>query len=328
MKQQLAAAFAASCALAAPAHAWEPTKPIEIVVPFSAGGASDQMARVIQGAIQKNGLTKQPIVVVNKPAAGGGEAMMEIKKSKGDAHTLLTTSSGIFMTPMTTRLPVSWTDFTPVVMMAQDAFALWVKADSPYKTPNEFIEAAKKAETPFKVGGTSSKREDQLLVVGMERETGAKFAYIPHTGGGAASTQLAGGHLEADTNNPAEDVANWRGGATRPLCVFSDKPLPYTEKVAEDKSWADVPTCRTQGLNVSYQMLRGMFMPGGVAPDQQAYYVDLFKKVAETAEWKEYLARNALVPDFRHGQAYVDFLKQDEERHRELLTKAGFIAGN
>ncbi len=321
-------ACAAVCSAAGPAAAWEPTKPIEIVVPFSAGGASDQMARVIQGAIQKNQLASQPVVVVNKPAAGGGEAMVGMQKSKGDAHQLLTTSSGIFMTPMTTKLPVSWTDFTPVVMMAQDAFALWVKADSPYKTSNEFIEAAKKAEPPFKVGGTSSKREDQLLVVGMERETGAKFAYIPHTGGGAASTQLAGGHLEADTNNPAEDVANWKGGATRPLCVFSEKPLPYTEKVADGKSWSEVPTCPSQGLNVTYQMLRGMFMPGGVTPEQQAYYVGLFKKVSETAEWKEYLARNALVPDFREGQAYVDFLKTDEERHRELLTKAGFIAGN
>jgi putative tricarboxylic transport membrane protein len=321
-------AVAGACAVAAPAFAWEPTKPIEIIVPFSAGGASDQMARTIQGVIQKNGLSKQPVVVINKPAAAGGEAMVDIQKSKGDAHKLLTTSSGIFMTPMTTRLPVSWTDYTPIAMMAQDAFALWVKGDSPYKSSKDFIAAAKTAQPPLKVGGTAAKREDQLLAVAMEREAGVKFAYVPHTGGGAASTQLAGGHLEATTNNPAEDVANWRGGATRPLCVFSDKALPYTEKVADEKSWGDIPTCPSEGLNVTYQMLRGMFMPGGVTPEQQAYYVDLFKKVSETSEWKEYMARNALVPDFRDGQAYVDFLKADEERHRDLLTKAGFIAGN
>jgi len=328
MKKQLAVALAASCAVAAPAFAWEPTKPIEIIVPFSAGGASDQMARVMQGAIQKNQLSKQPVVVINKPAAAGGEAMVDIQKSKGDAHKLLTTSSGIFMTPMTTKLPVSWTDYTPIAMMAQDAFGLWVKADSPYKSAKDFIAAAKTASPPLKVGGTAAKREDQLIVVGIERETGVKFAYVPHTGGGAASTQLAGGHLEATTNNPAEDVANWKGGATRPLCVFSEKALPYKEKVAENKSWSEIPTCPSEGINVTYQMLRGMFMPGGVTPEQQAYYVDLFKKVSETAEWKEYLARNALVPDFREGKAYVDFLKTDEERHRDLLTKAGFIAGN
>lgn len=328
MNMHSLAAAAALALVAGPASAWEPTKTIEIIVPFSAGGASDQMARTIQGIIQKNGFTKQPLVVVNKPAAAGGEAMLDIKKAAGDPHALLTTSSGIFMTPMTTKLPVAWTDFTPIAMMAQDAFALWVKADAPYKTPKDFIDAAKAATPPLKVGGTASKREDNLLAIAMERETGAKFAYIPHSGGGAASTQLAGGHIDADTNNPAEDVANWRGGATRPLCVFSETPLPYKEKVTADMAWGDIPTCPSQGLNVTYQMLRGMFMPGGVTPEQQAYYVELFKKVSETPEWKDYMARNALVPDFRDGDAYVAFLKEDEARHRDLLTKAGFMAAN
>jgi tripartite-type tricarboxylate transporter receptor subunit TctC len=75
-------------------------------------------------------------------------------------------------------------------------------------------------------------------------------------------------------------------------------------------------------------MLRGMFMPGKVTPEQQAFYVDLFKKVTETPEWKEYLERNALVPDFRSGKDFVDFLTADEQKHKELMGKAGFIATN
>jgi putative tricarboxylic transport membrane protein len=73
-------------------------------------------------------------------------------------------------------------------------------------------------------------------------------------------------------------------------------------------------------------MLRGMFMPGKVTPDQQQFYVDLFRKVTETPEWKEYVERNALVPDFRAGEEFVKFLAADEEKHKELMTKAGFIA--
>ena len=121
MKQHGLAAILSLGAIA-PALAWEPTKPIEIVVPFSAGGASDQMARTIQGIIQKHQFTSQPIIVVNKPAAGGAEGMLDIQKSAGDPHKLITTSSGIFMTPMATKLPLSWTDYTPVAMMAQDSF--------------------------------------------------------------------------------------------------------------------------------------------------------------------------------------------------------------
>lgn len=326
MKLHWLAATALATVIVAPAHAWEPTKAIEIVVPFAAGGASDQMARTIQGAIQKHSLTKQPIIVVNKPAAGGAEGMLDIQKSKGDAHKLITTSSGIFMTPMATKLPLNWKDYTPIAMMAQDSFVLWVNNKAPYKTAQDLIDAAKKASPPMKMGGTSSKREDNLIVFAMEQQAGTKFAYIPHASGGQTSTQLSGGHIEASTNNPAEDVANWRGGATRPLCVFSEKQMSYTTPVADGKSWADIPTCKSQGLDVTYQMLRGMFMPGGVTKEQQAFYVDLFKKVAETPEWKEYLARSALVPDYRDGEAFVSFLVEDEKKHAKLMSDAGFMA--
>lgn len=326
MKQQWLAATAILAAGIGQAAAWEPTKPIEIVVPFSAGGASDQMARTIQGIIQKQQFTKQPIIVVNKPAAGGAEGMLDIQKSAGDAHKLITTSSGIFMTPMATKLALNWTDYTPVAMLAQDSFLLWVNAKAPYKNAGEFMAAAKTANPPLKIGGTSSKREDNLLVFAMEKQGGTKFAYIPYTSGGQASTQLSGGHVEANTNNPAEDLANWRGGATRPLCVFAEQKMAYTEKVADGQSWADIPTCASQGLNVSYQMLRGMFMPGKVSKEQQVFYVDLFKKVSETPEWKDYLARNALAADYRDGEAFVSFLKADEAKHEKLMSEAGFMA--
>ncbi|WP_207458193.1 tripartite tricarboxylate transporter substrate-binding protein [Azospirillum sp. SYSU D00513] len=325
MTPRLGIALTALLASASAAHAWEPTKAIEIVVPFSAGGASDQMARTIQGIIQKNGLVSQPIVIVNKPAAAGGEAMLDIKASPGDAHKLITTSSGIFMTPMTSKLPVTWKDFTPVAMLAQDAFGLWVNGASPHKTAGDFVTAAKSANPPLKVGGTGAKREDQLLSIAMEKTAGIKLSYIPHQGGGAASVQLAGKHLEATTNNPAEEFANWRSGSTRPLCVFSEKRMTYGDPVAGDQSWADIPTCREQGLDVSYQMLRGMFMPGKVTAEQQAFYVNLFKRVSETADWKEYLARNALVADFRAGEPFVEFLKADEKKHEALLSEAGFL---
>jgi putative tricarboxylic transport membrane protein len=286
---------------AAVSAAWEPTRPIEIIVPFPPGGSSDQMARTMQAAIQKNNLVKQPIIILNKAAAAGGEAMIEIQKSAGDPHKLITTSSGIYMTPLATKLPVSWRDFTPIAMMAQDDFVLWVNAQKPYKTAKDFVDAAKAATPPLKTGGNGSKREDNLLSVSMEQQAGIKLTYIPYQGGGPASVQLAGGHIDANVNNPAEEVAG-------------------------EMAWADIPPCPEGGLNVTYQMLRGMFMPGKVTPDQQQFYVDLFRKVTETPEWKEYVERNALVPDFRAGEEFVKFLAADEEKHKELMTKAGFIA--
>ncbi|MCS0497236.1 tripartite tricarboxylate transporter substrate-binding protein [Ancylobacter sp. MQZ15Z-1] len=310
------------------ASAWEPTKSVEIIVPFGPGGASDQMARTMQAIIQKHGFSKESFIVVNKPAATGGEAMMEMKKSKGDPHKLITTSSTIYMTPLATKIPVSWHDFTPVAMVAQDEFGLWVNAESPIKSVSDLAKAAKEAHPPLKVGGGGSKREDELVSFGVFSELGAPISYIPYKSGGEASTQLAGNHIVVETNNPSEDVANWRAGLTRPLCVLSPKRIAYTAKVTTDMAWSDVPTCGEQGLKFTYNMLRGLFLPSGVTPEQQAYYVDLIEKVTATPEWKEYLERNALKADVRTGKDYVDFLNADEAKHKDLMAKAGFLPTN
>ncbi|MFC3690666.1 Bug family tripartite tricarboxylate transporter substrate binding protein [Chenggangzhangella methanolivorans] len=325
-----ALALSAALVLSATAHAsaWEPTKPVEVVVPFGPGGASDQMARTIQGIVQKHNLSSQQLVVVNKPAATGGEAMMDIQKSMRDPHKLLTTSSGIYMTPLSTKIPVNWRNFTPVGMLAQDEFLVWVKNDASYKTVQDLLAEAKTASPAMKIGGGGSKREDDLIVFSIGAEAGVKLTYIPYKSGGEASTQLAGGHVSADTNNPSEDVANWRGGQTRPLCVLSKKRIAYTGKISGDTAWSDIPTCGEQGLNFTYNMLRGIFMPGGVTEEQKAFYVNLLKKVSETPEWKEYLERNALLPDQRFGEDFEDFLLSDEALHKDLMGKAGFLATN
>jgi putative tricarboxylic transport membrane protein len=308
------------------AQAWEPTKAIEIIVPFAPGGASDQMARTMQAAIQKNNLAKQPIVVINKAAAAGGEAMLDIKKSEGDAHKLITTSAGIYMTPMATKLPVNWKDFTPIAMVAQDAFLLWTYGDAPYKTASDFLAAAKKGDPVPKIGGNGSKREDHLISFALETEAGGKITYIPYAGGGPTSVQLAGKHIDLSTGNPSEEIGSWKAGTARPLCVLSDKRMAYSTVITANMAWKDIPICKDQGVKATYEMLRGMFMPGKVTAAQQAFYVDLFKKVTETPEWKEYLERNALIPDFRSGADFVKFLTEDEAKHQKLMDEAGFTA--
>ena len=149
--------------------------------------------------------------------------------------------------------------------MALDEFVLWVNADTPYKTTKDYIAAIKAApDNHFKMGGTGSKQEDQIITVALEKATGKKMTYIPYKGGGAVAVQLVGGHVDSTVNNPIEAVAHWRAGKLRPLCVFDSKKLDYHDKIAGDMSWNDIPTCKSQGLDVEYLMLRGYFMPPGV----------------------------------------------------------------
>ena len=307
--------------------AWEPSKPVEFVVPAGTGGGADQMARFIQGIIVKHKLMKESMIVANKAGGAGAEGFLAVKEAKGDPHKIIITLSNLFTTPLATGVPFNWKDMTPVSMMALDQFVLWVNADSPYKTASQFLAAVKAAgPNKMKMGGTGSKQEDQILTVGMEKATGTKFIYIPYKGGGEVAVQLVGGHVDATVNNPIEAVAQWRAGKLRPLCVFDDTRMPYKEKVTDKESWGDIPTCKEAGVPTDYVMLRGVFMAPGVTAEQTAYYVDLLKKVRETPDWKEFMEKGAFNTTAMSGTDYVKWLTSADILHRQLMTEAGFLA--
>src|SRR5467141_1269604 len=286
---------------AAPAFAWEPTKPVEIVVAAGAGGASDQMARMMQAAIQKNKLMGQPMVVTLKGGASGAEALMYMKSSPGDPNKVLIAYSLIYMLPLSAKIPFNWRELTPVAVVALDQFVLWDNASGP-------------------------KTEDHVLTVFMEQRTGAKFSYLPYKSGGEAATQLVGGHTESNVNNPSENLEVWRAGQVRALCVFDKERISYKTKVTETQSWNDIPTCKEEGLDVQYLMLRAMFLPGKVTPEQQAFYVDLFQKVTQTPEYKDYMEKQALKPIFLTGNDMLKFLEEDDKLNASLMSEAGFVA--
>jgi len=319
---------AGALAAAAPsAFAWEPSKPVEFVVPAGTGGGADQMARLIQGIVIKHKLMKKPLIVLNKGAGAGAEGFLEVKNAKGDPYKIIITLSNLFTTPLATGVPFSWKEMTPVSMMALDQFVLWVNADTPYKTAKQYIDAVKAAGPgKFKMGGTGSKQEDQIVTVGLQKATGAKFIYVPFKGGGTVAVQLVGKHIDSSVNNPIEAVAQARGGKLRPLCLFDDHRSEYKTKVTADMTWSDIPTCKESGIDFSYQMLRGIFMAPGVTDDQRAYFVDLMKKVRETPEWKDFMKTGAFNQTSMSGKEFNDWLEKTAELHYNLMKEAGFLA--
>jgi tripartite-type tricarboxylate transporter receptor subunit TctC len=176
------------------------------------------------------------------------------------------------------------------------------------------------------MGGTGSKREDQIITVALEKAAGGKFSYIPYTSGGQAATQLVGKHIDSNVNNPSENIAQWRAGQVRALCVFSQQRMAFTEKVTTDQAWSDIPTCKESGIDVQYQMLRAFFLPPDTTKEQAAFYVDLLKKVTATPEWKSYLSKQALKETFLTGTDFTKFLEKDEAFHVKLMNEAGFAA--
>jgi tripartite-type tricarboxylate transporter receptor subunit TctC len=321
------ASFLALSGTVAAQGKWEPTKSIEFIIPAGTGGGADLMARFIQGVVVKHNLAKVSIVPINKSAGAGSEGFLDVKNADKDPHKLIITLSNLFTTPLAQGTPFNWKDLTPVAMLALDQFVLWVNADSPYKTAQEYIAAVKAApDKKFKMAGTGVKQEDQIITAALERLTAPKkFIYVPHKGGGAVAVQLVGKHVDSTVNNPNEAVAQWRAGKLRPLCIFDAKRSTYTKKVTDTMAWSDIPTCKESGVDTQYQMLRGIFMPGGVTQDQVDFYIDLFKKVMATPDWQSFMEQGAFNQTFMTGAQYRQWVEGNEKLHYDLMKEAGFL---
>jgi putative tricarboxylic transport membrane protein len=314
----LAAVLTAGAPGAAQA-AWEPTKPIEFVVPAGTGGGADQMARLISGLAEKHKLSPKPLIVVNKSGGAGAEGFLHVKGKKGDAHTIVITLSNIFTTPLHTGIPFSWKELTPVARMALDEFILWVNAETPYKTAREYLAAVKEKGGTMKMGGTGSAQEDQIITIQIEQALHVKFIYVPFKGGGEVCVNLVGKHVDSTVNNPIECVSHWKAGRVRPLAVFDGARIP-------DADWKDIPTVKEAlGADIQYVMLRGIFGAPDMPKDAVDWYVSFLKKVYDTQEFKDYLHQGALKPAFASGAEYVKWVEENEKLHRDLMAKGGLL---
>ena len=314
----LAAVLTAGAPGAAQA-AWEPTKPIEFVVPAGTGGGADQMARLISGLAEKHKLSPRPLIVVNKSGGAGAEGFLHVKGKKGDAHTLVITLSNIFTTPLHTGIPFSWKELTPVARMALDEFILWVNAETPYKTAREYLAAVKEKGGTMKMGGTGSAQEDQIITIQIEQALHVKFIYVPFKGGGEVCVNLVGKHVDSTVNNPIECVSHWKAGRVRPLAVFDSARIPVAE-------WKDIPTVKEAlGADITYLMLRGIFGPPDMPKEAVAWYQGLLKKVMDTPEFKAYMTEGALKPAWLTDPELSAWMEKEDKVHKELMDKGGLL---
>jgi putative tricarboxylic transport membrane protein len=306
----------------APALAWEPTKPIEFIIPAGTGGGADQMARLIAGLAEKHKLSPRPIIVVNKSGGAGAEGFLHVKGKRGDAHTIIITLSNLFTTPLHTGVPFSWKDLTPVARLALDQFILWVNAETPYKTAKEYLAAVKErsgGDNRMKMGGTGSAQEDQIITIQVEQAMGVKMTYVPFKGGGEVCVNLVGKHVDSTVNNPIECVSHWKAGRVRPLAVFDAARIP-------DADWKEIPTVKEAlGTDIQYLMLRGIFGAPDMPKDAVEWYVSFLKKVYDSPDFQDYLHKGALKGAFATGPDFVKWVEENEKLHRELMSKGGLL---
>jgi len=322
LTRRIALGFMFACGMAAsvaatttPAHAWEPTKPIDFVIMAGAGGGADQIARFIQSVAEKEKLTVRPLVPNNKGGGSGAEALIALNGASDKDHTILVTLNSFFTTPIRQpNLGIDIQTFTPVTMMGVDPFVLWVHKDSGITTFEQWLEKVKAEDGKYVMGGTGKGQEDSIVVAWMEKNFDVKIKYIPYKGGGAVAKDLAGQQIMASVNNPSEAKGFFESGDVVPLIAFSDERLP---------NLPEVRTVKELGKDFSYYNQRAVVGAPGMSDDAATYYRDLFQKIYDTPEWQGYMKSESLEPLVMDAAAQKEYWKTQVDRHTELLKALG-----
>lgn len=317
-----AVALGASVAVAGAAttaQAWEPRKPVEMIIMAGTGGGADQIARLIQGIIEQNDLSPRPFIPINKPGGSGAEALRYLQDKEGDDHTVLVTLNSYYTTPIINKgLGVDVSKFTPIGLMALDTFQLWVTSDSGIDSLEGWAETVKAADN-WNVGGTGKGQEDSILFAMLQAEFDIdNITYIPFPGGGTVAKNLIGKHILTTVNNPAEQLSFYEAGQSKPLVQFTDERLDL---------FPDVPTAKEAGHDVVYFMQRSFNAPPGMSAEAQEFYIDLFEKVFNSDQWQKYCTDEGLMcQEYLSGDQLAEFHTSQLARHVALIEKVGASA--
>ena len=309
----LALAVSAPAALAE----WQPRKPVEFIIMAGTGGGADQIARLLQGLIEKKGLSSRPFIPINKPGGSGAEALRYLQDKAGDDHTVMMTLNSFYTTPIIQEeLGVDVTTFTPIGLMAMDTFLLWVHTDRDDITDlDSYVAAVKGAGLDWKVGGTGSGQEDSVLTAMMEAAFEYDVTYIPFPGGGTVAKNLIGNQIDSTVNNPSEQMEFYRAGNSKPLVQFTG------ERMA---AFPDVPTAKELDVDIEYYMQRSVNGPPGMSPEAVAFYTDLFGELFASQEWQDFCTSDGLTCDnFLNGDDLAAFHATQVEAHKKLIEQVG-----
>lgn len=322
LKQSLLAAGAALALVIGPSSAvnaegFEPKKPVEFIIMAGTGGGADQMARLMQSIIQKNELAGVPFIPINKPGGSGAEALRYMKDKAGDDHTVMISLNSFYTTPLLQPdLGVDIGEFTPIGRMALDTFLLWVNAESEINSLDDFVATVKDKGKDWKMGGTGQGQEDSLITAMLESKFGLGVTYVPFPGGGTVAKNLIGKHIDSTVNNPSEQMGFFEAKQSRPLMALTPERLPQ---------FPDVPTSGELGHDdLVYYMQRSINAPPGMSAEAQAYYIDLFKTVFDSAEWQEFCASDGIFCDeWLSGDELAAYHATEKAKHEKLLKDSG-----
>lgn len=308
------AALAMAVALPAAAQtASYPTKPIELIVPFAAGGGTDVLARALAETARK--YLPQSLIVVNKAGASGGVGWAELVNAKPDGYKLGIITVEITMIPHMGLVKFTSDDVAPIARLNADPATIAVRGDSPYKTVEELLAAARRSTGTVRVGNAGSGSLGHLAAAALEDKTGVQFSHVPYRGAAPAVLDLLGGHIEAVAVTPVEVATYVAEGKLRPLAVMADRRI--------GAGWEQVPTLKERKIDLVVGGWRGLAAPKNTPSEVLAVLRTAMAKALQDPAMKEIMAKQNMGEGYLDEADFRSVLARDNATFKQLIVKLG-----
>ena len=320
--QIILAAAALACS-ALPVHAsgkpWQPETTVEFIAPAGPGGGWDLTARALQRTATSDKIVGKNIIVSNKPGGGGATGWNYLKGKEGNAHYLAMNSSLVLLNNLLGSSKLSYQEFTPLAMLTSEWISVAVKADSPYKTGKDLMEALKKDPGIITVGvGPSLGNNDHLSFIRVAKSSGvdvSKLKWVVYEkGGGEIVMSLLGGHLGAATTAMSETLAQHKAGKLRILAISADKRSDMAP---------DIPTWKEQGVDMVYPHWRGIMGPPGMTPEQIKYWDDGLARITKAPSFIKTMESMNQQVTYKNSIEFRRFLADQNATLAPLVEQLG-----
>jgi putative tricarboxylic transport membrane protein len=310
-----------STGLAAPAAGWQPTRPIEIVVPSGAGGGLDTIGRVVQRVMHDLRVTGQPINVVNKPGGNGAIGTLYANEHRGDGHYIVMQSPALLIDPLEGIGSVGLKDTTPIATLVDDQIFFSVSADSPFQTGRDLAHALGADPSSVSIGMSSSAGgHSHIAIATVTKQAGGdprKLKLVAFNGGGEAVTALLGGHVMLAVTPASSILGPLQTGKLRVLAISAAQRLTGP--------LSTTPTWKEQGINAVVFDWRAVMGPVGLKAPELAWWDSALGRVIKAPQWEEYVRREQWTDDYRDSAAAAIFFVSESQRYAEILKQLGLL---
>ncbi len=307
----LAAPLLAPALARAQAGAWRPDHQLTMIVAYAAGGGTDTAARTIARFMERD--LGQPVVVLNRPGAGGEIGFTELARARPDGYTIgFINTPSIVTVPIERRARFALDDFTLIANIVDDPGGIWVLPDSPWRTMADLLAAARAQPETIGYGTTGIGSDDHLAILALERASNTRFLHVPFAGSAQVKQNLLSRAIPLAVMNMAEGINEMQQGQMRALAQMGE---------TRGEAAPEVPTLKELGFDVVEGSMRGMAAPARMPPEVLARLAQALRKTVDDPEFQALARQQNLPLRFLSPEAYRAELVAMRARYQALWNQ-------